>query len=74
MQCVGAVRPHSTMGKTKLFPDMMLMCLGGGEKHKEKEKTKGTKNRQEGEGDQSEERKRNWSEDMQKESAPFLVL
>lgn len=27
MQCVGAVRPHSTMGRTRLFPDMMLMCL-----------------------------------------------
>lgn len=23
MQCVGAVRPHSTMGRTRLFPDMM---------------------------------------------------
>lgn len=27
MQWVGAVRPQSTMGRTKLFPDIMLMCL-----------------------------------------------
>lgn len=27
MQWVGAVRPHRTMGRTRLFPDMMLLCL-----------------------------------------------
>lgn len=27
MQCVGAVRPQSTMGRTKLFPDIMVRCL-----------------------------------------------
>lgn len=33
MQWVGAMRPHSTMGRTRPFPDMTLMCLEGGEQH-----------------------------------------
>lgn len=37
MQWVGAVRPHSTMGRTKLFPDMMRMRLEGREQSTEKE-------------------------------------
>lgn len=37
MQWVGAMRPHSTMGRTKLFPDMMLMCLEVRERQTERE-------------------------------------
>lgn len=27
MQCVGAVRPHSTMGKTRPFPDIVVIIM-----------------------------------------------
>lgn len=50
MQWVGAVRPHSTIGKTKLFPDMMLMCPGGGEGHNGKREDKRDKKQTRGGG------------------------